>query len=76
MKDFYALNINNQSINSENCVKLLGMKTGNTQIFDQHISNLYEKASNQLNVMGKIQKHMGLKGKGVLLNSFFLSNLI
>ena len=30
MKDSYALNINNQTINSENCVKLLGIEIHNT----------------------------------------------
>ena len=40
MKDSYALNINNQTINSENCVKLLGIKIGNTQSFDKRISNI------------------------------------
>lgn len=31
MNNFYALNINNQSINSENCVKLLEIEIENTQ---------------------------------------------
>ena len=40
MKDSYALNIINQTINSENCVKLLGIKIGNTLFFDKRISNI------------------------------------
>ena len=40
MKDSYALNINNQTINSENCVKLLAIKLGNTLSFDKRISNI------------------------------------
>ena len=30
MKDSYALNINNYTINSENCIKLLGIEKDNT----------------------------------------------
>ena len=39
-KDSYALNINNQTINSENCIKLLGIEIDNTLSFDKHISTL------------------------------------
>ena len=37
MKDSYALNINNQTIDSENCVKLLGIEIDNTLSFNKHI---------------------------------------
>ena len=74
MKDCYALNINNQTINSENCVKLLGIEIDNALSFDKHISNLCKKASNQVNAIEGIQKYMGFKEKKVLLNSFVLSN--
>ena len=40
MKDCYALNINNQTINPENCVKLLGIEINNTLSFNKHISTL------------------------------------
>ena len=40
MKDSYALNINNQTINSENYVKLLGIEIDNTLSFNKHISTL------------------------------------
>ena len=74
MKDAYALNINKQTINSENGIKLLGFEIDNTLSFDKHISDLCKKASNQLNAIGRIQKYMGLKKKEVLLNSFVLCN--
>ena len=59
MKDSYALNIHNQTINSGNCVKLLGIEIDNTLSFNKHISNLSKKASNQLNAIGRTQKYMG-----------------
>ena len=73
-KDSYALNINNQTINSGNSVKLLGIEIDNTRSFNKYISTLCKKASNQLNSIGRIQKYIGFKGKEVLLNSFVLSN--
>ena len=48
MKDSYVLNINNQTINSENCIKLLGVEIDNTLSFEQRNSILYKKASNQM----------------------------
>ena len=61
MKDSYALNINNQTINSENYIKRLGIEIENTVSFSKHISTLCEKASNQLNAIGRTQKYMGFK---------------
>ena len=63
MKDSYSLNINQEVINSENCVKLLGVKIDNKLSFKKHISALVKKASNQLNAINRIQKFMGFKEK-------------
>ena len=41
MKDSYALNINNETINSKNCIKLLGIEIDNTLSFNKHISTLF-----------------------------------
>ena len=74
MKESYALNINDQTVNSENDVKLLEIEIGNTLFFNKYISTLCKKASNQLNAIGRIQKYIGFKEKEVLLNRFVLSN--
>ena len=74
MKDSYPSNINDVTINSENGVKLLGVEIDNRLSFDQHISTVCNKASNQLNGIGRIQKFMGFKEKEVLLNSFVYSS--
>ena len=58
MNDSYALNVNNQTINSENCVKRLEIKISNTLSFNKHVFNLSIKASNQLNAIEKSQKNM------------------
>ena len=73
MKDSYPLNINDLTINSEDRVKLLGIKIDNKLSFEQHISTLCNKASNQLNAIGRIQKLIGFKEKEVLLSSFVYS---
>ena len=45
MKDSYALNINKQNINSENCVELLGIEIDNTlSSVDKYISTLCKKS--------------------------------
>ena len=47
MKDSYPLNINDQKINPKNCVKHLEIEIDNKLCFEQHISTLYKKATNQ-----------------------------
>ena len=74
-KDPYPLNINDLTINSKNGVKLLGFEIDNKLSFDQHISTVCNKASNQLNGIGRKQKKfMVFKEKEVLLNSFVYSS--
>ena len=74
IKDSYPLKINDQIINSENSVKLLGIEIDNWLSFDKHISTLCKKANNQLNAIGRTQKYMGFKEKEVLISSFVYSN--
>ena len=54
MKDSYSLNLNQEVINSENCVKLLGIKIDNKLSFEKHISTLVKKTSSQLNIISRI----------------------
>ena len=61
MKDSYPININQEVINSENCVKLLGVEIDNKISFKKHISTLVKKPSNQLNAISAIQTFMVLR---------------
>ena len=63
MKDSYSLNVNQEVINSKNCVKLLGVEIHNKLSFEKDISTLVKKASNQLNAISRIQKFMDFKEK-------------
>ena len=74
MKDSNSLNIKQEVINSENCVKLLGVEIDYKLSFEKHISTLVKKVSNQLNAISRMQKFMGFKEKEILLNSFVFSN--
>ena len=74
MKDSFTRNINQEVINSENCVKLLGVEIDDNLSFEKHISTLAKQASRQLNAISRIQKFMGFKEKEVLLNRFVYSN--
>ena len=55
MKHSYSLNINQEVINCENCVKLLGVEINNKLSFEKYISTLVRKASSQLNAISRIQ---------------------
>ena len=57
----YPLNINELMINSENSVKLLGIGKDNKLSFEKHISTLCNRARNQFNAIGRIQKFMDLR---------------
>ena len=74
LKDSYSLNINQEVINSENSLNLLGVEIYNKLSFKKHISTLFKKASNQLNAISRIQKFMDFKEKEILLNRFVYSN--
>ena len=76
MKGSYPLNINNLTINSESRVKLPGIEIGNKLSFEQRISTLCNKASNQLNVIGRIQQLMGFKEKTFFLILLYTQTLI
>ena len=74
VKDSYTVNKNQEVINSDNNVKLLGVEIDNKLSFELHISTLVKKASNQLNAISRIRKFIGFKEKEILLNSFVYSN--
>ena len=76
MKDSYPFNINGPTINSENSAKLFGIEIDNKLPFEQHISTLCNKASNQLNAIGRIQKFMGLRKKKFFLIVLYAQNLV
>ena len=57
--DQSCLKINNQTIITTNCVKLLGLNIDSKLNFDGHISDLYKKAPMQLNPLNRYRTHIG-----------------
>ena len=64
MKDSYPLNINQEVINSENCVKLLTVQMDNKLSFEKRKKKTQKrKKANRLNIISRIQTFMGFKEK-------------
>ena len=68
------LQIDNNEIESEKSVTLLGITIDNQLSFDNHISKLCNNASIQLNDLFRRKKYISQKGLKVALNSFTYSN--
>ena len=45
-------------INNSKCEKLLGVKTDNKLMFDEHIKSICKKASTKLNALNRVAKYM------------------
>ena len=74
MEDQYTLNIDGNQVNSEKSVKLLGISIDNKLSFEEHVSSLCKKASNQLNAISRLHRYLGFKEKEILINSFVYAN--
>ena len=68
-----CLKINNQTIQTTNYVKLLGVNVDSKLNFDSHITDLCKKASMQLNALNHLRTYIGNKEMEILINSFIYS---
>ena len=62
------------AIHPSDSVKLLGVDIDNKLNFNEHISNLCNKAARQLHAFKRFAKFLDIKTKAVVFNSFILSN--
>ena len=69
-----VLNINGVELTMESTVILLGIEIDNKLNFEKHISNICKKASNQLNVICRLETFMGHKEKEAIINTFVHSD--
>ena len=72
MEYSYPLSINQEVINSVNCVNLQSIEIDNKLSFEKHIFTPGKNVSNQLNAISRIQRFMSFKGKK-MTNSFVYS---
>ena len=68
------LEIGSTKIETKNVVKLLGIIIDNKLNFEERMSELYKKASMQLNSISCLHRFMGKEQKEALINSFIFSN--
>ena len=70
----YTLNIDGNQVTSEKSVKLLGINIDNKLSFDEQVSSLCKRASNQLNTIIRLHRYLGYKEIEVLINSLVYAN--
>ena len=70
----YTLNIDGNQFASEKSVKLLGINFDSKLSFNEHVSSLCKKASNQLKAISRLHRYLGFKEKEELANSFVYTN--
>ena len=61
-----CLKINNQTIKTTNCVKLLGINIGSKLNIDSHIFDLCKNTSMQLNALNRLRASIGDKEMEIL----------
>ena len=66
--------IGDQTIKSEESVKLLGITIDNQLNFNKHISSICKKTSAQLNALYRLKNFISFKAKKALAESFVFSN--
>ena len=62
----YKLRLGNVEISTKAKVELLGIQIDEKLNFDEHVSYLCKKASNQLNAISRLQKYIASEPKKVL----------
>ena len=68
------IQIQNNILSCEETVKLLRIDIEYQLKFDQHISNLYRKVSQQLNVLKRLGSYLTKLSKPTIFHTFILSN--
>ena len=71
-----TINVSATQINCEDVVNLLGVDIDYQLNFDQHISNLCNKAGQQLDVLKRLSPFSSRLNKLTIFHTFILSNLI
>ena len=57
------------------CVKLLGVQIDERLSFDEHVSSICNRVSQQINALRRISKHLSLENRMSIYNAFLTSNV-
>ena len=71
-----GIKIGDYTIGNSECEKLLGVKIDVNLSFNNHISDLYKRASRKISALAKVSPFMGLTKRKLLMNAFFTSHFI
>ena len=74
--DIANLIAENQIVDNSTCEKLLGLKFDYILTFNAHIDDICKKAGLKLNALSRIAPCMEFNKKRLLVNGFFISQLI
>ena len=69
-----TIEVNGTNIQSEPCVKLLGVHIDSNLNFDTHVKHICKKSSAQLNALFRISKYLDSASKLSIIRSFIRSN--
>ena len=75
-KNPVGIKIGDYTIGNSECEKLLGVKIDVNFSFNNHISDLYKRASRKISALAKVSPFMGLTKRKLLMNAFFTSHFI
>ena len=62
------------TLRSEPCVKVLGVTIDDRLQFNEHVSACCSKAAKKINALSRMSRHISLKSKFIIYNSFIASN--
>ena len=68
-----GIKIGDYTIDNSECEKLLGVKIDVNLNFNNHISDLCNKASRKMSALARVTPFMGLSKIKLLMNAFFTS---
>ena len=71
-----GIKVGDYAIDKSECEKLLGVKIDVNLNFNNHISDLYKRASRKISALAKVSPFMGLTKRKLLMNAFFTSYFI
>ena len=71
-----GIKVGDYTIDKSECEKLLGVKIDVNLNFNNHISDLYKRASRKISALAKVSPFMGLTNRKLLMNAFFTSHFI